>query len=335
MKRNNSHPIFYIITTIIVIIFSLLLFFSSKSGTNNINFYIIFAPFFVPLYIINLIFLFYLTIFRKSFRAIIPLFSLLYGFNIVPCYIQWKKADNISNKYYTIQTYNVHHFQHYEYNNTVEHIINSTEGYNSDILCIQEHRNHKNTSIFNKNFPYSCFSDSISREGVAIYSKFPILKSNPIIFKENEHRAIEANISIDSTIVKIICVHLQTTGVSQNKKDIPILSKDISNNILHNTKKRKKQIEIIDSLCQNSKHPVILCGDFNDTPNSYTYRKATKYLQDAFKTSGSGYANSYNSKFNFIRIDYILHSQQIVGHKFQYSQLPWSDHKSAIFSFYF
>ena len=41
--------------------------------------------------------------------------------------------------------------------------------------------------------------------------------------------------------------------------------------------------------------PVILCGDFNDTPASYTYRTVKGDLTDGFRDCGSGFGYTLSS----------------------------------------
>jgi endonuclease/exonuclease/phosphatase family metal-dependent hydrolase len=55
---------------------------------------------------------------------------------------------------------------------------------------------------------------------------------------------------------------------------------------------------------------VVVCGDFNDTPNSYTYHQISKGLNDAFREAGSGIGTTYVGKIPFLRIDYILYSKE-------------------------
>jgi endonuclease/exonuclease/phosphatase family metal-dependent hydrolase len=52
--------------------------------------------------------------------------------------------------------------------------------------------------------------------------------------------------------------------------------------------------------------PVILCGDFNDTPDSPTHRKLEQTLVDTWKRIGKGQGFSYSSTQPQKRIDYIF-----------------------------
>ena len=63
---------------------------------------------------------------------------------------------------------------------------------------------------------------------------------------------------------------------------------------------------------KNSKQQtIIVCGDFKDTPISYTHRVISKGLVDAFENSGSGLGISYNQNRFYFRIDHILTSKNI------------------------
>jgi endonuclease/exonuclease/phosphatase (EEP) superfamily protein YafD len=60
---------------------------------------------------------------------------------------------------------------------------------------------------------------------------------------------------------------------------------------------------------QHSQYPTIVCGDFNDTPISYSRRTIAQGLTDCFQASGRGIGMSYNQKGFFFRIDHILCSE--------------------------
>ena len=80
----------------------------------------------------------------------------------------------------------------------------------------------------------------------------------------------------------------------------------------------------------NSIFPVILCGDFNDTPNSFAYKQLSEGLNDSFVKGGKGLGKTYNGKFPALRIDYILHSPEIKLGKFETNKQNLSDHYPLI-----
>ena len=63
---------------------------------------------------------------------------------------------------------------------------------------------------------------------------------------------------------------------------------------------------IISFLNTHTNTPVILCGDFNDTPISYSRREIARNLTDAYVETGFGPGFSYTSNGMRVRIDHIM-----------------------------
>jgi endonuclease/exonuclease/phosphatase (EEP) superfamily protein YafD len=74
--------------------------------------------------------------------------------------------------------------------------------------------------------------------------------------------------------------------------------------------RRARQTDIIKDHISRSPYPVLVCGDFNDTPNSYTYHNISYGLEDAFKNAGYGMGATFVSIIPFLRIDFILYSPE-------------------------
>jgi endonuclease/exonuclease/phosphatase family metal-dependent hydrolase len=89
---------------------------------------------------------------------------------------------------------------------------------------------------------------------------------------------------------------------------------------------RASQVDNLSYSISQSPHPVILCGDFNDTPNSYAYQQLTANLKDAFMESGKGFGNTYIGKLPSYRIDFILHDDHFASWNFYRELINLSDH---------
>ena len=76
---------------------------------------------------------------------------------------------------------------------------------------------------------------------------------------------------------------------------------------------RAEQAQIIANYIKDSPHPVIVMGDFNDTPQSYAYRKIKKGLNDSFRKSGRGFGNTYAGELPSFRIDYIMYGPPLLS----------------------
>ena len=90
--------------------------------------------------------------------------------------------------------------------------------------------------------------------------------------------------------------------------------------------KRATQVELLHDSIEASPYPVIICGDFNDTPYSYTYSILADDLRDSFRESGRGIGKSYNGPFPSFRIDYIFHDAKIESSAYRTIHEKLSDH---------
>ena len=89
---------------------------------------------------------------------------------------------------------------------------------------------------------------------------------------------------------------------------------------------RVGQAQMVATEVQNSRHPVLLCGDFNDVPYSYVYNTMLGNMVDGFRECGSGWMYTFRGKKR-VRIDYIFHDQSIRGvDYYRLSDLSYSDH---------
>ena len=80
---------------------------------------------------------------------------------------------------------------------------------------------------------------------------------------------------------------------------------------------------------ETSPYPVIVCGDFNDTPLSYTYNQFNKSLIDAFRNCSSGIGPTYIGRVPAGRIDYIFHSKSLNSMDFKIQEGEYSDHRAV------
>jgi endonuclease/exonuclease/phosphatase family metal-dependent hydrolase len=97
--------------------------------------------------------------------------------------------------------------------------------------------------------------------------------------------------------------------------------------------KRAYQAEMLNKKIKESPFPVIVCGDFNDVPNSYSYFTVKGDLQDAFLKKGSGIGRTFRSISPTLRIDYILADKKFKVIQFSKLKVPYSDHYPIVADF--
>ena len=95
---------------------------------------------------------------------------------------------------------------------------------------------------------------------------------------------------------------------------------------------RAKQAEAVHEYIEaHRQYPMIVCGDFNDSPISYSRRIIAKGLTDCFVETGLGVGLSYNQKGFYFRIDHILCSKDIQPYNCEIdNEMDASDHYPII-----
>ena len=207
----------------------------------------------------------------------------------------------------------------------------------ANIACIQEYNssvagrgeNKKQQNQLYKLYPYH-HTTKIGKQdganGMAIFSTYPILSSRKIAIDSQYNGAMIYKLSIGTDTLYVINCHLESNKlVLEDKVIYEEMLKDpnaerFKDGLPHLVKKlgeaaaiRALQADILASeiaqLPPNSY--VLVCGDFNDTRNSYTHRIIAQGMKDAFVESGNGLGISYNQHKLYFRIDHILTSKNI------------------------
>ena len=100
----------------------------------------------------------------------------------------------------------------------------------------------------------------------------------------------------------------------------------ISGSLKQGFVRRSHQSQLVKAQINSSPYPVIVAGDFNDTPVSYSYRKIRKGLNDSFVSSGYGAGFTYKGNYPPNRIDYILYDNALESTYFETLKVKYSDH---------
>lgn len=172
-------------------------------------------------------------------------------------------------------------------------------------------------------YSYSCFSVPVNRAsrgvamGMAIFSRYPIIQSGREGFNF-PNGILWADIKVNNDTVRIINVHMQSMGIRLGK----VLDKEEMNAVKHETRgvlsalrngfiRRNDQVNIVQRYIQTSPYPVIVTGDFNDTPYSVVYERMRQLLPNSFEEAGHGFGFTYNHTPSFIRIDNQFHDPRL------------------------
>ncbi len=216
----------------------------------------------------------------------------------------------------------------------------------ADILCLQEFYNYskklKSTERLSKLYPHHYFSISSegkrgNQYGLAIFSKFPIIKKGTIAFGElNSNHAMFADIKVYNDTIRVYNFHLQSMAIrreiipeiNDNKELLRSKGSSLYKRLRFGFVTRGKQINSLRNHIDSSPYPVIATGDLNDLPHSYTYEYMRKNLKNSFEEAGSGLGTTFAGGFlPFLRIDNQFVSTEIEVIKFEtLDTIRYSDH---------
>ena len=75
---------------------------------------------------------------------------------------------------------------------------------------------------------------------------------------------------------------------------------------------------------------AFVCGDFNDTPMSYTYYRLSRGRSDSFVEAGTGFGATYSFLWPMLRIDYILLPGHFRAVSHEIMKIRFSDHYPVV-----
>lgn len=217
---------------------------------------------------------------------------------------------------------------------------------NPHIICLQEFfaEDYTQADTLYGQYPYRHYHLFKARNGKLfgnmILSKFPIADKGRLSFRGSTNLSIFADVEHYGRTLRIYNNHLESYDVSFTALAHKFSDKlkemneneggDLQNGIARNGNeeslgeeitrdivethgkmkdtfiKRSEQVgRILDDINRNP-HETIICGDFNDTPMSYTYHTLAKNRKDTFKESGKGFGATFIPVWPLLRIDYLL-----------------------------
>ncbi|MGF7216486.1 endonuclease/exonuclease/phosphatase family metal-dependent hydrolase [Spirosoma lacussanchae] len=169
--------------------------------------------------------------------------------------------------------------------------------------------------------------------GAAIFSTYPIVSSGREPFS-GFNGIVWANIKIGTDTICVINVHLKSMGIRVGK----VLRQDELTGVKHETRgvlsalrsgfiSRREQVRRVEEYIRNSRYPVVVTGDHNDTPYSVVYERMRQTLPNSFETSGRGFGFTYNRLPGFIRIDHQFYDPELHILNFEtLNYVSYSDH---------
>ena len=233
---------------------------------------------------------------------------------------------------FKLMTYNVMTFKDYRdvsktSMDVAYEVANMVRDKNPDVLCLQEFAGFlpktKRSDCINQygamlGMPYYYYHTKAHFGGNVIFSKYPIsaVEDASPFGEENSYGAVAHVDAGDKGSFNVICCHLASfrltdkelnmfSDTSNTKIERQEYGKSVVSKLLGAYRRRSPEVQRMIGHIPQDGRPIVLCGDMNDTPLSYTYfQVARNGFRDAFLMAGRGIGRTYAGKLPLLRIDY-------------------------------
>jgi endonuclease/exonuclease/phosphatase family metal-dependent hydrolase len=287
-----------------------------------------------------------------KFEALISVVVIAIGFTHFSNYIKLTKLSGDKTNTFKVLSYNLHLFNYFDNSNSPgseNKILEFLKKQKPDILCLQElyilgnpaqKESIIKTALGGKYYSYMKTLGSGKNKfyGIAIFSLFPIIRKGEVIHPGSSSLSIYTDLLIGKDTFRIFNNHLQSFRLKRMERSfLEEMAASIDKETMEEVKslsvslkkgfvRRALQAQVVKNHIEMSPYPVIVAGDFNDTPVSYSYRKIRKGLNDAFVNSGYGAGFTYKGNYPPNRIDYILYDNTLINSYFDIIRVKYSDH---------
>ncbi|MBK6445557.1 MAG: endonuclease/exonuclease/phosphatase family protein [Bacteroidetes bacterium] len=360
MKKPFIDRLFWVLN-IIVLVALILSYLAAYISPAQLWWLALFGLAYGTLLVINLCFVIF-WILRKNKKYRYSLFISILGIGKIfgmyqPSFSE--KLNDIDQKEkgrLKVMSFNVRLFDLYNWfhsDDTRSRIFSFLKSEQPDVICFQEFFTSDRGTPFFKNddtlrkmlsaythIEYTLSLHAADHFGIATYSKYPIVNKQAVHFqKRGGNIFIYTDIKVGEDTIRVFNTHLESIRFHwedykfiQNLGNDEVEQDEVKGGltILRRLKKafvkRAIQVQILHDTMDASPYPIILCGDFNDTPPSYTYHILADDLKDAYRESGSGFGKTYSGPFPSFRIDYIFHDKRIKSFGYKTIREKLSDH---------
>ncbi len=275
----------------------------------------------------------------------ISIISVVVGWGFVSRFAQLK-GKTIEKGDVKVLSYNVQSFDGggNDQKITADKILDFLKDQNADIICLQEARLRRN-NIFNlgdvvkelSSINHYQYARSSTSYGLVTMTRFPVINMGEIRFENTRNMSIYTDVLINNDTVRIFNVHLQSYQIDPRQYDViesPDFTEEedlreiriIGSKFKTAFQRRAAQVREIRKFIDETPYDVLVCGDFNDTPASFSYYKLRGDLVDAFVSSGRGIGRTYVGRLPSFRIDNIFYGKGFESYNFTTYDFRLSDH---------
>lgn len=292
----------------------------------------------------------------------VPVAALIAAYQPVTLYTPFHRQQQAPEGAMTIVSYNTHNWGTGEHdgNTTKEDKENSTQTVlryltetNADIICLQESslggkQQAAIDSTLGKAYQHHDTVLCANKAQLTIFTRYPIKRKELIQYESPGNGSAAFWLDIHGKEVIVVNNHLQSTGLSIEDRNqfadmvhgrndtIKDISRNIFSKLLNATRIRVPQAQAVATFIRSHHYgpagtPIIVCGDFNDIPQSYVHHTIADGLTDCYQATATGPGFSFSRYGMRVRIDNVLCTPDITPYNFRVDQtITASDHYPII-----
>ncbi len=245
------------------------------------------------------------------------------------------RADSVPDPL-RVLSYNVRIFNYYKsladpHYASSKAQIEWVAGQSADVICLQEYYNQ--IALW-KPYPFFQTTYAIARGrhrfvsvaykvkgqefGLAIFSRFPIVRRGTISFgRLTQNHAQWADVcrparaGRPADTLRVYNVHFQSMSLDEGaivattrrRAWLDAAGLRLLRRFRDGAVRRSRQADTVMAHVAACRLPVVVCGDFNDVPYSYTYSAFNNSLTNTHQYLGAGLGTTYHGRLPLLRID--------------------------------
>lgn len=253
----------------------------------------------------------------------------------------------------TVLTWNTNAMSRYkkaDENEVLRYLMNQ----DADVVCLQEVDVYKNSryltlpevkELLSRKYRYSYLDFSVYNSyhqfGTMVWSKYPLIHKQSIHYATKGNLSNRCDVVVGTDTLRLINNHLESYMFKAEDLQDVETQRDYDG-LRSSARKleakwhralplRNAQARVIRDEIKASPYPVVVVGDFNSIPLSYTYLTIRRGLHDAWAETSWGRWGTTCTKRNIgVHIDYILSSPVLQPVSCDIIKTTGSDHRPVV-----
>ncbi len=284
----------------------------------------------------------------------LPLVGIGVCYTFIRDYCPFNRTKEVSEGAIKVITWNCHAYGNATGASADEKWANELTSYNylkeckADIICLQEANgaDHEERNAFEQSMDSAGY-EKVATNGLTVFTKYHIADTTDVRYhSRGSNSSLVCTLTRANDTLLLINNHFESDQISTdheadyhdaitnpNESNLKALGITFVDLLSEAASVRSQQIDSVATLVQEHQGwHIIVCGDFNDTPISYSYQEMKKHLSPAYREAGNGIGLTYNKKKFPVRIDHLFCSKNLKAERAEVdTSIATSDHYPVVF----